>query len=253
MGQFQRGYGEAVSKFVPLSTCKLAGSPPWSNREIVRLIRKKKNAWRNLKKYPTTEAREKYARLEREVTRKIKNAKKKLERDVARVKNDNGKKFSRYVKSKTKTRDGVGPLKTGDGETIVGDKATADRLNDFFASVFTAEDKANILAVNMGTGEKLLEVEVTEEEIIRCIKNLKQDSAAGPDGFHSNLLKMTAKEIAVPLAIIYKKSLESSVVPADWRTAIVVPIYKKGPKGDPGNYRPVSLTSIPGKILETLI
>jgi hypothetical protein len=43
------------------------------------------------------------------------------------------------------------------------------------------------------------------------------------------------------------------MVLADWRTARVVPIFKKGARGDPGNYRPVSLTSVPCKLLESII
>jgi len=42
-------------------------------------------------------------------------------------------------------------------------------------------------------------------------------------------------------------------VPKDWRKANVTPIFKKGKKEDPGNYRPVSLTSIPGKLIEQFI
>jgi len=42
-------------------------------------------------------------------------------------------------------------------------------------------------------------------------------------------------------------------VPEDWRKASVTPIFKKGKKEDPGNYRPVSLTSVPGKVMEQLI
>jgi hypothetical protein len=42
-------------------------------------------------------------------------------------------------------------------------------------------------------------------------------------------------------------------VPADWKHAIITPIYKKGKRSDPGNYRPVSLTSVPCKVLESII
>jgi len=42
-------------------------------------------------------------------------------------------------------------------------------------------------------------------------------------------------------------------VPKDWRKASVTPVFKKGKKEDPGNHRPVSLTSIPGKVMEKLI
>ena len=53
--------------------------------------------------------------------------------------------------------------------------------------------------------------------------------------------------------MIFDRSLSTGIVPNDWRIAHVTPIFKKGVKSDPGNYRPVSLTSIPGKILESII
>jgi len=58
---------------------------------------------------------------------------------------------------------------------------------------------------------------------------------------------------AGPLLIIYQKSWESEEVPADWKLVNVIPIYKKGGREDPGNYRPVSLTSVPGKITDKII
>jgi hypothetical protein len=97
------------------------------------------------------------------------------------------------------------------------------------------------------------EVKVTGENIVRKINNLRSESAPGPDGIHPRLLKETKYEISVPLRIIFEQSLESGEIPADWKTAAVTPIYKKGAKSDPGNYRPVSLTSVPCKLLESLI
>ena len=53
--------------------------------------------------------------------------------------------------------------------------------------------------------------------------------------------------------MIYNRSMTSGDVPEDWRVANVVPIFKKGTKNLPENYRPVSLTSIPCKIMESII
>jgi len=58
--------------------------------------------------------------------------------------------------------------------------------------------------------------------------------------------------IAEPLSIIFERSWRTGEVPEDWRKANVIPIFKKGKKEDPGDYRPVSLTSIPGKVMEQL-
>jgi hypothetical protein len=67
------------------------------------------------------------------------------------------------------------------------------------------------------------------------------------------VLKKVIHEIAPPLATIMRKSLKEEAVPEDWRTANITPIFKKGQKSDPGNYRPVSLTSVSCRLMESLV
>ncbi|PKU42732.1 rna-directed dna polymerase from mobile element jockey-like [Limosa lapponica baueri] len=75
----------------------------------------------------------------------------------------------------------------------------------------------------------------------------------GLDGLHPRVLKELADVLPKPLSIIYVKSWLTGEVPMDWRVANVTPIYKKGKKEDPGNYKPVSLTLIPGEVMEQVI
>ena len=70
---------------------------------------------------------------------------------------------------------------------------------------------------------------------------------------HPRVLKEMQEVIADALVIIYQNSLDSGVVPADWKTATVTPLFKKGSRQKAGNYRPVSLTSVVGKMLESII
>jgi hypothetical protein len=85
------------------------------------------------------------------------------------------------------------------------------------------------------------------------IKNLKTDSAAGPDEIGPKLLQELESVLTKPLTWIFRESINSGEVPAEWRSANVTPIFKKGAKSDPGNYRPVSLTSVCCKLLESIL
>ena len=78
-------------------------------------------------------------------------------------------------------------------------------------------------------------------------------SSYRPDGLHSKVLKELADVVPEPLNEIFEKSWITGKLPEDWKRADVVPVFKKGGKVDPENYRPISLTSILGKILEKII
>ena len=102
-------------------------------------------------------------------------------------------------------------------------------------------------------GSKLTDIEIEPHIVEKKLRNLKLNKAAGMDGIHTNILKALSEEMSLPLCMIFKKSLDQGVVPFDWRAANVVPLYKKGSKNLPSNYRPVSLTSVVCKILESII
>jgi hypothetical protein len=96
-------------------------------------------------------------------------------------------------------------------------------------------------------------VRITEWEVRKKIRKLRKEAAAGPDEIGPRLLQELEDELARPLTWIFRTSLETGDVPMDWRTANVTPIYKKGAKKDPGNYRPVSLTSVCCKVMESVL
>jgi len=85
------------------------------------------------------------------------------------------------------------------------------------------------------------------------LSNLDAHKSMGPDGMHPRVLRGLADVIAEPLSTIFERSCRTGEVPEDWRKASVITVFKKGKKEDPGNYRPISLTSIPGKMMEQLI
>lgn len=92
-----------------------------------------------------------------------------------------------------------------------------------------------------------------EKEISEIILSLKNDSAPGADGIRPFFLKQIRKYILKPLTHICNLSMVSGTFPSSWKTALVVPVHKSGPKDTPDNYRPISLLPIPSKILEKIV
>ncbi|RMC11957.1 hypothetical protein DUI87_11087 [Hirundo rustica rustica] len=94
---------------------------------------------------------------------------------------------------------------------------------------------------------------IQEEAVRELLRCLDIHKSMGPDGIHPRVMREVADDLGKPLSIIYQQSWLTGEVPDDWKLASVTPIHKKGGREDPGNYRPVSLTSVPGKIMEQFI
>ena len=112
----------------------------------------------------------------------------------------------------------------------------------------------NICPIENNKNEMGNLLEISLEDITKKLKTLDENKAVGVDKVSHAVLKNSADAFAVPLKLIFEKSLKNGEVPEEWREANVSPIYKKkGCKLDPSNYRPVSLTSTICKILESFI
>ncbi|KFV64381.1 hypothetical protein N307_08280, partial [Dryobates pubescens] len=93
----------------------------------------------------------------------------------------------------------------------------------------------------------------SEEKVHDHLRNLNTHKPMAPDEIHPRILKELADVVPKPLSVVSEKSWPSGEAPGDWKKGNITPIFKKGKKEYPGNYQPVSLTSMPGKVMEQIL
>ena len=167
------------------------------------------------------------------------------------------KSFYAYVRSKQNVRDKGGPLKDNAGNIITQGFLMAEELNMHFSSVFTRENTSSLpvpeTKFNGSDGERLGQLFVTPEVVASKINNMKENKSPGVDGISPKILKEIVGQIRMPLAHVFNMSLQEGIVPLEWKEANIIPLFKKRSRNKSVNYRPVSLTSVICKLLETII
>jgi hypothetical protein len=136
---------------------------------------------------------------------------------------------------------------------LYADADKAECFNGFFSSVFVADNNKMPNVEVKAPSNSIVDVSFAYDDVIRAIHSIKAKKSVGLDGLSSVFLKGLAAGIAFPLMLIFSQSFQSGQLPDVWKTAIVTPIHKKGLVCDINNYRPISLTSVCCKLMESII
>ena len=240
------------AKNVPVATFRDAPNPPWTKKKRVKKAIRAK--WMAFKKYRKTKDPTDYSTYvvaRNEVKNVIKTEKIMYEKLI--VEDKNPRRLQAYCRRKFKSKKGVGNVKRANGVETTTDRETAEVMNDHFQSVFTIDDGKTDVGLNpypwAGNFENF---EFSQDDVEEVLKKVSANKATGPDGLDAILFKRCAEHLKFPLFLIFRKSLDTGIVPELWRQSEISPIHKKGPNNMVENYRPVNLTQISCKCFETL-
>ncbi len=224
-------------------------------------IRKKHRLWQ---RYMEDRVPDKLARFkkQRNMVRKLVRAgKRAFETQLATKVKDQPKAFWRYAKSKLRVSEGISDLNVegqidadGKQKMATTDKEKAETLSDYFHTVYTTEAEGPVPSRGEWEGEPITSDEpITRETVRKMLKELNTSKSPGPDGVHPQVLQEMHEVLDEPLQTIFNTSLRTGRLPVCWKEANISAIFKKGKKKQPSNYRPVSLTCIPCKMLEKIL
>ena len=254
---FRGELDRAIDSYVPMKKQGKRSKKKHLSKEAFRKIRYKQNMWRVYKHTGTDKDYDAYKETLNAATNEVRKSKRNFEHKLAQNIKSDSKSFYAYVRSKQNVRDRVGPLEDNSGNKITQGILMAEELNMHFSSVFTREDTSSLPVPETkfegSEGEGLEQLVVTPEVVANKINNMKENKSPGVDGIAPKILKETVEQICTPLAHVFNMSLQEGIVPLEWKEANIIPLFKKGSRNKSVNYRPVSLTSVICKVLETII
>ena len=147
-----------------------------------------------------------------------------------------------------------------DNKLITDDITVANIFNEYFSTVSDKLSRKIISSKNSHydfldspNPNSFFLTPVTKDEVEKCISSMDVGKSSGPNSIPTNILKLTSKIISQPITTVINSSFSTGIFPDLFKTAKIIPVYKKGSKTEITNYRPISLLSNVSKIFEKVM
>ena len=223
--------------------------PPWFDTSVRQALREKETAFNRTKRNRTDNSvrnfEEKRKRFKTLACSKYRDYIKGLIGDFQ----SNPKRFWTFLKC-IKGSKGQLPVLIDGRREVSGDLDRANLLNRTFAAKFARGTSVRFPGAPVYDLPILDKLTVSETAIRSALRDLQVHKACGPDNVSARIIKECSEQLVRPLFILFNMSVSQGIFPTRWAEANIVPIFKKGSRKSPDNYRAVSLLPILGKILE---
>lgn len=165
-----------------------------------------------------------------------------------------------YIKKRIVVKDSLAALRRADGSLATDDFEKAELLKKYFEASYPSYEETVARKLDempemcRGPLQHVVErVDFSPQNILKHLRRIKCTTSDTPDKLPSVFLKKLGMSLCVPLSLLFERCFNDASLPDIFRTAIIYPVHKKGAKVDPANKRPLSLTVVACKIMESII
>ena len=242
-----------VFTYVPVRVICARNIAPWLNQHIKKITKKKRILWHRYKLNPTVERKQIYNNHCKYVKKEVLKAKCAYEKNKFLGKNQSPKVFYSYIDQNLNNKTSIPMLKVNNIE-INDSVGKSEALLRQYESVYTNDNGVFPICEQKMLPDSLVDVHITDNDIIYALNQMRGSNASGLDGLHPILIKNIRCHIIYPLKLIFTKSMQTGLIPDDWKNAIIIPVYKNNKRpSEVVSYRPICLTSIISKLFERII
>ena len=251
---FSNHIKKVIIEHVPSKMTSSRTNLPWFTNSLKRMCKKKQKLYNKAKKDNNNGNWLIYKSFKSDTLKSIRKARWDYINNTLQMALELGDPgpFWRYIRSQKQDNVGISPLKDG-GKLHTDSMEKAEILSNQFKSVFTQEETTVIPHLHGPDYPTISILEVTSIGVTKLLNGINPKKAQGPDEIPCRILRELDNELTPALTAIFNQSLKTGELPLVWNEAIVTPIYKKGDRNLPANYRPISLTCVCCKILEHII
>lgn len=253
---FNKRLFDLIDAYVPLYKQYSHRYPKWYTSEIIKNIKTKAKLHKKFKKTKNPNIYQEFSRLRATVKSQIKEAYKSYTECVEQLVQNDSRSFWSYVHDKNNTSRIPGVMQY-DGETLEEPVPIVNAFAHFFNSVFSPPDEADAhedTYQSLFSNSSTISLNnISEAEVIKAGKKLKDKMTSGPDGIPSFLVKDCISVLSEPLGYLFNLFVRSGEFPRLWKETRVCPIYKSDSKNLVTNYRPISLLCNFSKVFEIIL
>ena len=243
----------ADEQFIPRVPKNSSTCPPLP-KSIRRLLEKRSRLFALYISSGSSDILDEFRSTRNQCKTEIRNHRQNKQKCILEAARTNKGVVYQYMNRLRKNKPSALALQANDGTPISDPEDVSKIFKDCYATIFS-QDGSNVQAIlpDQPFDKELKSAIFTVHDVWKQLLSTNPYSAMGPDQIHPRILKETASELAPTYFKLFSQSLECGALPQLWKKATVIPIFKNGARHSPSNYRPISLTSIPCKIMERLV